>query len=112
MLVGFYVALTLGELCLSPMGLSLVSKLAPARTRAVWMGMFFVSTSVGGWLAGEIYQYYKDVPFGDFFLRVFGALLGGTVLMVAAYPVIAAALRPPAPSARGATRSRPSFSSP
>ena len=98
-LVAFYVALTLGELCLSPMGLSLVSKLAPARTRAAWMGLFFVSTSVGGYLAGEIYQHYKDVPFGDFFLRVCVALLGGSALMLAAYPVIAAALRPPAPPA-------------
>jgi len=93
-LVAFYVSLTLGELCLSPMGLSLVSKLAAARTRAVWMGLFFVSTSVGGWLSGEIYQYYKDVPYGDFFLKVCIALLGGTVLMLAAYPVIASALRP------------------
>jgi dipeptide/tripeptide permease len=79
------------------MGLSLVSKLAPARSRAVWMGLFFVSTSAGGWLAGEVYQRYKDVPYGDFFLKVFVALLGGTVLMLAAYPVIAAALRPPPP---------------
>src|SRR5262249_19105413 len=82
----FYVALTLGELCLSPMGLSLVSKLAAAKTRSVWMGMFFVSTSVGGYLAGEIYQFYKDIPYGDFFLRVSVALLGGTALMLAAYP--------------------------
>jgi dipeptide/tripeptide permease len=79
--------------------LSLVSKLARARTRAIWMGLFFVSTSVGGYLAGEIYQFYKDVPYGDFFFRVFVALLGGTALMLAAYPVIAAALRPPAPPA-------------
>lgn len=99
-LVAFYVALTLGELCLSPMGLSLVSKLAPARTRAVWMGLFFVSTSIGGWLAGEIYQFYKDVPYGDFFLKVCIALLGGTVLMLAAYPVIASALRSPPAAAK------------
>jgi dipeptide/tripeptide permease len=76
------------------MGLSLVSKLAAARTRAVWMGLFFVSTSVGGYLSGEIYQFYKDVPYGDFFLKVCLALLGGTLLMLAAYPVIASALRP------------------
>jgi len=98
-LVAFYVALTSGELCLSPMGLSLVSKLAPSRTRAIWMGLFFISTSVGGYLAGEIYQFFKDLPFDAFFFRVFLALCGGTVLMLAAYPVIAAALRPaPRPS--------------
>ena len=49
-----YALLTLGELCLSPMGLSLVSRLAPAKTRAVWMGMFFVSMSLGGALAGAV----------------------------------------------------------
>lgn len=92
-LVAFYVALTTGELCLSPMGLSLVSKLAASRTRAVWMGMFFISTSVGGYLGGEIYQYFQDIPFDAFYFRVFLALVGGTVLMVAAYPVVAAAMR-------------------
>jgi POT family proton-dependent oligopeptide transporter len=99
-LVAFYVALTLGELCLSPMGLSLVSKLAAARTRSVWMGLFFVSTSAGGWLAGEVYQRCKSVPYGEFFLGVCIALLGGTVLMFAAYPVIASALRSPPATAK------------
>jgi len=105
-LIAFYVALTSGELCLSPMGLSLVSKLAPSRTRAIWMGFFFISTSVGGYLAGEIFQLYKrqfqpnePFPYDAFFLRVFYALVGGTVLMLAAYPVIAAAVKPaPKPS--------------
>jgi POT family proton-dependent oligopeptide transporter len=94
-LFAFYIALTTAELCLSPMGLSLVSKLAPARTRAMWMGLFFVSTSIGGYLAGEIFQHYKSMPYDAFFLRVFIALVGGTVLMLAAYPLISAALRSP-----------------
>jgi POT family proton-dependent oligopeptide transporter len=93
-LIAFYICLTAGELCLSPMGLSLVSKLAPARSRAIWMGLFFVSTSVGGYLAGEIFQYYKMMPYDAFFFRVFVALVGGTVLMLVAYPLIAGALKP------------------
>lgn len=103
-LIAFYIFLTAGELCLSPMGLSLVSKLAPARSRAIWMGLFFISTSIGGYLAGRIFQAYKSrlpegtsIPFDSFFLYVTIALLGGTVLMLAAYPIIAAALKPAPP---------------
>jgi proton-dependent oligopeptide transporter, POT family len=94
-LVACYAVLTLGELCLSPMGLSLVSKLAPARTRAVWMGLFFVSTSIGGYLAGGVRQYIKDWPYADFFLLLTASSAFAMLLMLAAYPVIAAALRPP-----------------
>jgi POT family proton-dependent oligopeptide transporter len=106
-LIAFYIALTSGELCLSPMGLSLVSKLAPSRSRAIWMGLFFISTSIGGYLAGEIFQFYKSrlptktIPYADFFFYVFAALVGGMMLMLAAYPIIAGALRPaPSPERR------------
>ena len=79
------------------MGLSLVSKLAPARTRAVWMGLFFVSTSVGGYLAGEVVPgTSKDscrttTFFRDRYLLARSAAM---VLMICAYPLIASALRP------------------
>ena len=43
-LIGAYGVLTLGELMLSPMGLSLVSKVAPRRFRGVMMGGWFVAT--------------------------------------------------------------------
>jgi POT family proton-dependent oligopeptide transporter len=98
-LIACYAVLTLGELCLSPMGLSLVSKLAPSRTRAVWMGLFFVSTSIGGYLAGGVRQYIKDWPYANFFLLLTGSSVVAMILMLAAYPLIAAALRPaPAPA--------------
>jgi POT family proton-dependent oligopeptide transporter len=51
-LVGVYLVVTVGELCLSPMGLSLVSKLSPARLTALMMGGWFLSTSIGGKLSG------------------------------------------------------------
>jgi proton-dependent oligopeptide transporter, POT family len=94
-LVYTYALLTLGELCLSPMGLSLVSKLAPSATRAVWMGMFFVSTAIGGYLAGGVRQYIKDWPFADFFALLTYSSLGAMVLMMVSYPLIASALKPP-----------------
>ncbi|HTF03737.1 MAG TPA: peptide MFS transporter [Bacteroidia bacterium] len=51
-LIGAYGVITIGELCLSPMGLSLVSKLSPARLTALMMGGWFLSTSLGNKLSG------------------------------------------------------------
>jgi POT family proton-dependent oligopeptide transporter len=53
-LVGAYLVITLGELCLSPMGLSLVSKVSPPRLTALMMGGWFLSTSIGGKLSGTL----------------------------------------------------------
>ena len=90
----FYAVLTLGELCLSPMGLSLVSKLAPPKTRAVWMGLFMASIAVGGYMAGYVVHLVKEWPTADKFYLLTGSSLFAMLLMLAAYPVIAAALRP------------------
>lgn len=49
-----YGVITIGELCLSPMGLSLVSKLSPTRITALMMGGFFLSTAVGNKLSGML----------------------------------------------------------
>ncbi|MGE4586431.1 MAG: peptide MFS transporter [Mangrovibacterium sp.] len=51
-LFGVYGVITFGELCLSPMGLSLVSKLAPRRIAALMMGGWFLSTAIGNKLSG------------------------------------------------------------
>jgi len=53
-LVIYYLVITFGELCLSPMGLSLVTKLAPKRYVGLMMGGWFLSTSVGNKLSGFI----------------------------------------------------------
>jgi hypothetical protein len=53
-LVVYYLIITCGELCLSPMGLSLVTKLSPKRLVGLMMGGWFVATSVGNKLAGFI----------------------------------------------------------
>src|SRR5262249_13814516 len=57
-LFGTYAMATLGELCLSPMGLSLVNKTSPANLRAFLMGGWFLSTSIGGGLSGFFGQLY------------------------------------------------------
>jgi POT family proton-dependent oligopeptide transporter len=46
-LITAYMVISLGELMLSPMGLSLVSKVAPARMRGLMMGGWFVATAIG-----------------------------------------------------------------
>jgi dipeptide/tripeptide permease len=51
-LMGFYMIVTIGELCLSPMGLSLVTKLTPKRLVGVAMGGWFVAIAFGNNLSG------------------------------------------------------------
>ena len=79
-LIGVYGVITLGELCLSPMGLSLVSKLSPPRFTALMMGGFFLSTSIGnkmsGVLAGLWYGYENKA---NFYLVNCGLLLAATL---------------------------------
>ena len=53
-LIGCYGVITIGELCLSPMALSLVSKLSPPRLTALMMGGWFLSTSIGNKLSGVL----------------------------------------------------------
>jgi len=53
-LAAYYLIITFGELCLSPMGLSLVTKLAPARLVGLMMGGWFLSTAVGNKMSGFI----------------------------------------------------------
>jgi len=50
----YYLIITFGELCLSPMGLSLVTKLAPKRLVGLMMGGWFLSTAVGNKMSGFI----------------------------------------------------------
>lgn len=53
-LIGTYGVVTFGELCLSPMGLSLVSKLSPPRITALMMGGWALATSIGNKLSGVL----------------------------------------------------------
>ncbi|MFV2072704.1 MAG: peptide MFS transporter [Thermoanaerobaculales bacterium] len=50
----YYLIITIGELCLSPMGLSLVTKLSPKRLVGLMMGGWFLATAIGNKLAGFI----------------------------------------------------------
>lgn len=59
-LVGAYVFFTFGELCISPIGLSMVSKLSPAKFTCLLMGVWFLTSAVANILAGQISTLYPD----------------------------------------------------
>ncbi len=66
-LISTYFVVTIGELFLSPMGLSFVSKVAPARMRGLMMGGWFGATAVGNYLAGAVGGFYDSIPHHVFF---------------------------------------------
>jgi POT family proton-dependent oligopeptide transporter len=70
-LVAAYTFHTFGELCLSPIGLSLVTKLTPAKLAAVTMGLWFLSTGIAELLAGQIAAITDKVARGELF-HLFG----------------------------------------
>jgi len=53
-LIGVYFLQTLGEMCLSPVGLSTMSKLAPARLTGLVLGVWFLATALGNKLSGTL----------------------------------------------------------
>jgi POT family proton-dependent oligopeptide transporter len=81
-LIAAYGVITVGELCLSPMGLSLVSKLSPPRITALMMGGFFLSTSLGNKLSGVLsglWEGFEDKS--NFFLLNFGLVMIAALLL-------------------------------
>jgi POT family proton-dependent oligopeptide transporter len=92
-LIVAYLVIALGEVCLSPMGLSLVSRVAPPRSRGLMMGGWFVSLSAGGYLSGAIGAYWNTMPHSRFFLLVIGILAIAAVVLVAVLPRVRAVLQ-------------------
>ena len=72
-LVFLYLIQTIGELCLSPVGLSTVTKLAPARMVGLMMGVWFLSISLGSFFAGKVAAYFNDKDIGAM-VKLFGFL--------------------------------------
>ena len=59
-LVSLYTIHTFGELCLSPIGLSMVNKLAPVKLASLLMGVWFLSTAAANKFAGTLSAYYPE----------------------------------------------------
>ncbi len=64
--------LTLGEIYLSPVGLSLVTKIAPARIVSMMMGIWFLSSFFGNYLSGYLGTLWEKMPRENFFLLMAG----------------------------------------
>ena len=75
--------LTIGELYLSPVGLSLVTKLAPPRIVSMLMGMWFLSSFFGNYLCGFIGTFWTKMPYQSFFLMLTGLACGAGLCMFA-----------------------------
>jgi POT family proton-dependent oligopeptide transporter len=80
-LLGYFVVITIGELYLSPIGLSLVSKLAPARMVSMLMGFWLATSFVGNFIAGWLGSFWSAMDKFTFFLMIAGiAAIAGIVI--------------------------------
>lgn len=88
-LVMLYLVHTVGELCLSPVGLSTVTKLSPAKMVGLMMGVWFLSISIGSFLAGKVASYFDDKSI-DALVKLFGFLtlapIAAAILLVTLSP--------------------------
>jgi len=89
-LAAYFVILTLGELYLSPVGLSLVTKLAPMRLLSTMMGVFLATSFLGNFLAGWLGSLWSSLSKPSFFLLI-AAVAAGAGAMIGA---MATPLRP------------------
>src|SRR6185369_11546912 len=80
-LIATYLLQTLGELCLSPVGLSAMTKLAPVRAAAFMMGIWFLSTSIGNWLAGKAASMYSSMPLPTLFGSVAAFSIAAAIVL-------------------------------
>jgi POT family proton-dependent oligopeptide transporter len=87
-LVATYLLHTFGELCLSPVGLSAITKLAPVRVVGLMMGVWFLSISIGNYMGGKASSFYESLPLPSLFGAVGAmAVVAGVVLAVFSRPI-------------------------
>ena len=69
-LFGYFVVITIGELYISPIGLSLVSKVAPARMLSMMMGVWLATSFTGNFIAGWLGSFWSTMDKAHFFLMI------------------------------------------
>ena len=82
-LIGSYFVSEIGELCVSPVGLSAVTKLAPLRIVGLMMGVWFLSNAFGNKLAGWAAGFFSSMPLNTLFGIVTAVLLASALVMFA-----------------------------
>jgi POT family proton-dependent oligopeptide transporter len=86
--VAAYFFHTAGELCLSPVGLSMVTKLAPTRFASLLMGVWFIANAVANYLAGLIGGFAEKLGEFDLFLAITVATAVAGVVLLAISPFL------------------------
>jgi POT family proton-dependent oligopeptide transporter len=90
-LVLVYLLQTFGELCLSPVGLSTVTKLSPARMVGLMLGVWFLSISIGSYIAGlttRLFEGNDNAVLTKGFAIFAGITLAGALLLAILTPLI------------------------
>jgi len=94
-----YLFVTIGELCLSPIGLSMITKLSPKHLAGMMMGLWFLASAYGQYVAGRIGAYIAEPKDNDslstklmaytdgYYLLAICAIICG-ILIIAIYPLI------------------------
>jgi len=80
-LFAYFVVITVGELYLSPIGLSLVSKVAPVRMVSMMMGVWLATSFVGNFLAGYLGSFWSSMDKTSFFLMIAAVAAAAAVVI-------------------------------
>jgi POT family proton-dependent oligopeptide transporter len=81
-LVGLYFLEVMGEMCISPVGLSTVTKLSPLRLVGIMMGVWFLAASLGNKLAGFLSGFFVANDPGTL-VRMYGGIAAGLLVSAA-----------------------------
>jgi proton-dependent oligopeptide transporter, POT family len=92
-LAAYFVIITIGELYLSPIGLSLVSKVAPASHLAMMMGVWLATSFTGNFLAGYLGSFWSSMGKPAFFVMIAAIAFAAGVMIWAFNRPLRAALR-------------------
>jgi len=80
-LIGLYFLQMVGELCLSPVGLSMVTKLAPKHLVGLMMGVWFFATAMGNYVAGWAAGFLQDRTYSEVFQAAFLSVFVAAVIL-------------------------------
>ncbi len=86
-LAAVYAIHTLGELCLSPIGLSMVTKLSPVRMVSLMMGLWFLSSAAANKLAGELEGIVEKYHLSVYAVLV-GSSIGASIVLLVLVPIL------------------------
>ncbi len=80
-LLAFFAVITVGELYISPVGLSLVTKIAPARLVSMLMGIWLATSFIGNFIGGFLGSFWSAMDKSHFFMMIAGiAAFAGAVI--------------------------------